>query len=444
MSRSRGHVPEQSTDIFDEASRLPAADSRLELGNQAALDLVRSQAPGAAMDLASSGPRGALPFRAEMEARFGVDLSGVQVTKGGQQAQAGLTAMGADAATDGERFAFMDANPSKEKVAHEVAHFAQGADGGAVTRASAPGSSAEREAEDAARVVSQGGTPQITESAPSNTVHGSWWGAVPGALAGAALGPIGMLGGAWLGDRLTSDRRELTEEERAYARRTYGDSVDLDDVNVVHNSIFSTGCTRTIGNSIYVEDGDYDEPNTSDNSMNGGTNTVLTHEMGHVWQYQNGGMGYAVDALWNQARAALGGGDRGGAYNWRDAQGKGVPWDQWNAEQQAEAMQEYNYARTQAEALEARVANGETLTPEEQQTLASHRQTTSTLQPHVDSVRAGEGAATFGWEDIFGQDTNTDATADSSASDSAPDTMPDGGLPPGGLPDGGVPVAGTQ
>jgi hypothetical protein len=363
-----------------------------------------------------------------MESRFGVDLGGVQVTKGGPQARAGLTAMGADAATDGERFAFMDPNPSKEQVAHEVAHLAQGADGGAVTRASSPGSGAEREAE---------------EAAPTGAVHGSWWGAIPGAVLGAGLGPIGMLGGAWLGDRLTSDRRGLTEDERAYARRTYGESVNLDDVDVVHDSIFSTGCTRTIGNSIYVRDGEYERPDTSDNSMEGDTNTVLTHEMGHVWQYQNGGMGYAVDALWNQARAALGGGDRGGAYNWRDAQGKGVPWDQWNAEQQAEAMQEYNYARTAAEALEARVANGETLTPEEQQTLASHRATTTTLQPHVDSVRAGQGAATFGWEDIFGQDTDQDASADASASDSAPAPGPDGGLPPAGVPDAGAPVTGA-
>ena len=111
----------------------------------------------------------------------------------------------------------------------------------------------------------------------------------------------------------------------------------------------------------------------------------------------------------------MGGGDRGGAYDWRAAQRDGVPWEQWNAEQQAEAMQEYNYSRTQAEALEARQAAGETLSADEQASLANHRATTTTLQPRVDSVRQGEGAASFGWEDIFGQDTNTDATATDSA-----------------------------
>ena len=69
---------------------------------------------------------------------------------------------------------------------------------------------------------------------------------------------------------------------------------------------------------------------------------TLIHEMGHVWQYQNGGLAYIPSSLIPQFTAWITGGDRSGAYDWRAAHKAGLPWNKWNAEQQAAAIELYN------------------------------------------------------------------------------------------------------
>ena len=71
---------------------------------------------------------------------------------------------------------------------------------------------------------------------------------------------------------------------------------------------------------------------------------VLLHELVHVWQYQNGGLGYIPRSLWAQAVAVVRTGNRGGAYLWQEALAAGRPWARWNPEQQAQAIAAYGHA----------------------------------------------------------------------------------------------------
>ena len=55
---------------------------------------------------------------------------------------------------------------------------------------------------------------------------------------------------------------------------------------------------------------------------------TLIHEMGHVWQYQNGGLAYIPESLWAQLKAAVSGKNRNAAYDWRTVHDAKVPWEQ--------------------------------------------------------------------------------------------------------------------
>jgi len=109
--------------------------------------------------------------------------------------------------------------------------------------------------------------------------------------------------------------------------------------------------------------------------------------MGHVWQYQNGGLAYIPDSLWAQFKAAVSGGDRGKAYNWRAAHDAKIPWEDWNPEQQAGAIEDYNKLLRKQKAGNA--------TPDDLHVL-------SILLPYIEKVRRREGAPTFGGQPDYG------------------------------------------
>jgi hypothetical protein len=69
---------------------------------------------------------------------------------------------------------------------------------------------------------------------------------------------------------------------------------------------------------------------------------TLIHEMGHVWQYQHGGLAYAPQALIANYQASQIYGDRNKAYDWLSAAKAGKPWVEWNPEQQAECIADFN------------------------------------------------------------------------------------------------------
>ena len=131
--------------------------------------LARCHAPEV-MDEATSGVPESLPYRAEMEAYFGEDFSGVGVHTGEADLMGRL---GANAAAQEDRVAFASPSPSRELVAHELTHIVQqrhaegGGAGGAVSRTT---DAAEGEADQVAARIGRGETAEVS-AAPSAEVH---------------------------------------------------------------------------------------------------------------------------------------------------------------------------------------------------------------------------------------------------------------------------------
>jgi nucleoid-associated protein YgaU len=110
-----------------------------------------------------------VPFRREMEHSFGENFSGVRAHLGGD-ASAGLGALGARAAAQGDTIAFESAAPGKALVAHELTHVVQQRRGGASAPqgkadVSAPGDAAEIEADQVAAKVVAGERVTVRSSA---------------------------------------------------------------------------------------------------------------------------------------------------------------------------------------------------------------------------------------------------------------------------------------
>jgi hypothetical protein len=121
--------------------------------------------------------------------------------------------------------------------------------------------------------------------------------------------------------------RGLKPEEITELRKVYGDSVDYSQVRVhdnVKDGLVGSNRAMTLGNDIYMP-GD----RTSDSSYA----ATLVHEMGHVWQGQNGGPDYATKAIEAQLTGP------GGGYDWEAGVKAGQSWGQLNPEQQAELIQ---------------------------------------------------------------------------------------------------------
>jgi hypothetical protein len=293
----------------------------------------------------------------------------------------------------------------RELLAHELAHVVEGEDertDSTVTigRTDDP---AERRADARAASRSSGRPRSRPVRAPGRrtrggvlrrTTFGALLGGGIGALGGAILGgllggPIGALvgglvgfvAGAIVGEVATTRSRKLTQPEIDYAKDVYLDSVDYSQITITRDSVLALGAPRTIGNTIHLKSdwGHFkgDTLELTDKGME-----VLIHEMGHVWQYQNGGLAYIPESLIAQLKAAVGGGDRAGAYDWRAAHDAGIPWEDWNPEQQAEAIERYNVLLRKSKAKDT------TMTVEELHEL-------SILVKYMDKVHRREGAPTF-------------------------------------------------
>jgi hypothetical protein len=116
------------------------------------------------------GPAGDLPFRPEMEAAFGRDLSAVRAST----EPAAMASLGAEAATLGDRVAFASATPDRRLVAHELTHVVQNQGGGGIASRgvlSDRGSAAEREAEAVADRVASGDAAGPITAAPDAPVQ---------------------------------------------------------------------------------------------------------------------------------------------------------------------------------------------------------------------------------------------------------------------------------
>jgi len=342
-------------------------------------------------------------LRAQMAPLLGHDFSRVRVHDS-ERAGATALALGAAAYTVGRHVVFAPhayaphATEGRVLLAHELLHVDEQCDAVPSTlRVSSPLDAHERDAEHASRRVARGervGDARIAKpTSDGATIHrsllGGILGGVSGALTGALIGgliggPIGaivggvggLIAGALIGNRATTKSRPLTDDEKTYAKDVFQDSVDYDKIEITRDSMMAAGAPRTIGNTINLKS-DWGHFKGDTLELTDVGRETLIHEMGHVWQYQNGGLQYIPDSIIAQIKAAISGGNRNAAYDWRSQHKAGVPWENWNPEQQASAIEDYNKL--------LRKSKTPSITIPELADLAI-------LLPYIDKVRHRQGA----------------------------------------------------
>jgi hypothetical protein len=106
-----------------------------------------------------------VPHQGAMEASFGTSFGGVSAVAGTEPARSALDAVGANAATIGNKIVFADASPSPELVGHELAHTIQ--QGGSPGRSAGGGGGgdAEAEAKGAGELAARGGHAVVSAQA---------------------------------------------------------------------------------------------------------------------------------------------------------------------------------------------------------------------------------------------------------------------------------------
>ncbi len=117
--------------------------------------------------------------------------------------------------------------------------------------------------------------------------------------------------------------RELSQEEKELLRKVYGKSINVDVIRVVEGGsglLTQTNDAITLGNTIHLAAGKKLTPD------------LLAHEVGHVWQYQQGGTDYMLKALWGQLI--------GEGYDTSKPLARGDDFAKWNPEQQAQLVQD--------------------------------------------------------------------------------------------------------
>jgi len=360
--------------------------------------------PGSPLDLAT---------RTFMERRFGHDFSSVHIHTDGKAA-ASAKALNASAYTVGREVVFGEGLYSPQSrqgqrlLTHELTHVIQQRDSEpqfplqlAPTDGAYEQAAATMEEQMFERSAASPTATSSLTAAPGQLVQRSLLGGILGGLAGAAGGALlggllggpigavvggvtGLIGGALLGDKATTRSRKLNPTEIAYAKDIFKDSVDYPEITITRDSMLATGAPKTLGNTIHLRsDWGHFKEDTLDLTQRG--LETLIHEMGHVWQYQNGGLAYIPDSLWAQLKGAVSGGSRNVVYNWREAVRTGTPWEEWNPEQQAEAIEDYNRL--------LRKSKDGTVTLAELSEIA-------TLLPYMQKVWQREGAPTFRTPDL--------------------------------------------
>ncbi len=129
--------------------------------------------PRTELDIAMDGieaPKVGIPYLGEMKQAFEADFSGV-AAHGGAAAQKAAAELGATAFVMGQHIVFGTSSPSKELVAHELAHTLQQPDG---VGATVGGSAFEKEADDAATAVLAGETPVVRLRSSAGIMKSDW------------------------------------------------------------------------------------------------------------------------------------------------------------------------------------------------------------------------------------------------------------------------------
>jgi hypothetical protein len=124
------------------------------------------------------------------------------------------------------------------------------------------------------------------------------------------------------------DKRPLSEAELVAARKVFASGVKYESVRIEKMGGFmellNGSRAYTLGNTIKLPGKAHAHPDQYD--------SVIIHELVHVWQYQHGGWGYIPNALVAQTV--------GDGYDFAKALRQGKPWAKMNPEQQAQMIQD--------------------------------------------------------------------------------------------------------
>ena len=148
--------------------------------------------------------------------------------------------------------------------------------------------------------------------------------------------------------------RSLNESEREHLERVFGDSVDLDLVQIKRHDVTHALTMRAhvVGNTIYLPETVGDPAQAvfnDDGTLTEVGRALLVHEASHVWQNQRLGPSYKSKALFAQTLGALGvlgksTNNSDPAYDWAPAVGSRVPFAHLNPEQQAHLLEDAGLA----------------------------------------------------------------------------------------------------
>jgi hypothetical protein len=138
--------------------------------------------------------------------------------------------------------------------------------------------------------------------------------------------------------RLLGRARRLTRREREQQFAIFGAGVHYDAVRIFRGSPLAFFSATAVGNAINLRREHFSGDGLELSALG---ETVLIHELAHVWQFQNFGWRYIPASLVAQMAAWLRTGSRRNAYRWQDSARAGIAWSRWNPEQQAQCISDY-------------------------------------------------------------------------------------------------------
>jgi hypothetical protein len=124
--------------------------------------------------------------------------------------------------------------------------------------------------------------------------------------------------------------RALNGQEVAIAKSVFGKSIDLALVRVDERAVLGPSFTKRAFTSFHTI-----------NAWGAVEDSVLIHELTHVWQYETAGAIYMAQALHAQIKRGLGAYDYGGPDGLRAARTKGQGLTGFNREEQAQIVQDF-------------------------------------------------------------------------------------------------------
>ena len=129
----------------------------------------------------------------------------------------------------------------------------------------------------------------------------------------------------------------MTADEAALLKAIFGPSLDTSKMKLVYGSPVATGAPKTLENTIHFDP----KHNITDPVYRRSARhlMLLAHETTHVWQFQNKGLAYIPDSLFNQAVGAVVHDDRNQAYAYDMNADKKLT--SYNSEQQAQLIEGY-------------------------------------------------------------------------------------------------------